>query len=31
MEDNDPAEGSHFGYQGLDWQDLCREPLHIAM
>ena len=27
---NDPGGHGQFGHQGLDWQDLCREPLNIA-
>ena len=26
---NDPRHGQ-FGPKGLDWQDLCSEPLHIV-
>ena len=27
---NDPWVHGQFGHQGLDWQELCSGPLHIA-
>ena len=31
MGTNDPTGRGQFGPHGLDWQDLCRGPLNIAI